>query len=142
MPTTSSACSNRTAPARQDDRNRARRTRLLSHAQPAVDLRAQANKYANFSVKYRQFVVPLIGPVKLRRRGSEFEAAAKHLESASTHWMRHTAGSHLSENADIKVGRDNLGHASISTTSVYLHSEDDSRHDATAAAHRVGWATT
>lgn len=108
-------------------------------------------------------VVPLIGPVKpmarsavheivkavvresaasLRRRGSEFEAAAKHLESASTHWMRHTAGSHLSENADIKVVRDNLGHANISTTSVYLHSEDDSRHDATAAVHRVGWAMT
>lgn len=107
-------------------------------------------------------VRPLIGPTKpvarsavheivkdvfresaarLRRQGAEFEAAAAHLEQASTHWMRHTAGSHLSEKADLKVVRDNLGHANISTTSIYLHSEDDARHDATAAVHRVGWKT-
>ena len=107
-------------------------------------------------------MLPLIGPAKpmarsaiheivkavmresaarLRQRGPEFEAAAAHLELASTHWMRHTAGSHLSEKADIKVVRDNLGHANISTTSVYLHCEDDARHDATVAVHRVGWAT-
>jgi site-specific recombinase XerD len=55
--------------------------------------------------------------------------------------MRHTAGSHLSEKADLKVDRDNLGHANISTASVYLHSEDDARHDATAAVHRAGWKT-
>lgn len=108
-------------------------------------------------------VIPLIGPNKpmarsaiheivkaifresaarLRQRGSEFEAAAVHLEQASTHWMRHTAGSHLSEKADLKVVRDNLGHANISTTSVYLHSEDDARHDATSAGHSVGWRTS
>lgn len=107
-------------------------------------------------------LIPLIGPNKpmarsaiheiakavfrgsaarLRQQGPEFEAAAAHLEQASTHWMRHTAGSHLSEKADLKVVRDNLGHANISTTSIYLHSEDDARHDATAAVHRVGWHT-
>lgn len=64
-----------------------------------------------------------------------------HIAQASTHWMRHTSGSHLSEKADLKVVRDNLGHANISTTSIYLHSEDDARHDATNAVHRVGWAT-
>jgi integrase/recombinase XerD len=37
------------------------------------------------------------------------------------------------------VVRDNLGHANISTTSIYLHAEDDARHDATAAVHRVDW---
>ena len=78
---------------------------------------------------------------RLRLQGPEFEAAATHIEQASTHWMRHTAGSHLSEKADLKVVRDNLGHANISTTSIYLHSEEDARHDATAAVHRVGWAT-
>ena len=67
------------------------------------------------------------------------EVAARHIEQASTHWMRHTAGSHLSEKADLKVVRDNLGHANISTTSIYLHSEEDARHDATNAVHRVGW---
>lgn len=108
-------------------------------------------------------LMPLIGPCKpmarsaiheivkevmresaasLRRQGAEFEAAAAHLELASAHWMRHTAGSHLSEKADLKVVRDNLGHANISTTSIYLHSEDDARHDATSAAHSVGWRTS
>lgn len=107
-------------------------------------------------------VRPLIGPIKpvarsaiheivkdvflesasrLRQQGPEFEAVAAHLEQASTHWMRHTAGSHLSGKADLKVVRDNLGHANISTTSIYLHSEDDARHDATAAVHRADWRT-
>lgn len=78
---------------------------------------------------------------RLRRQKPELEAAAAHLEQASTHWMRHTAGSHLSGKADLKVVRDNLGHANISTTSIYLHSEDDARHDATASVHHVGWRT-
>jgi integrase/recombinase XerD len=107
-------------------------------------------------------LIPLIGPCKpmartaiheivkgvmrasaaqLRSQGPGFEAAAAHLEQASTHWMRHTAGSHLSEKTDLKVVRDNLGHANISTTSIYLHSEDDARHDATSAVHRVDWLT-
>ncbi|MDH6164928.1 ABC-type transporter Mla subunit MlaD [Variovorax boronicumulans] len=33
----------------------------------------------------------------LRLRGPDFEAAAAHLEQASTHWIRHIARSHLSE---------------------------------------------
>ncbi len=78
---------------------------------------------------------------RLRLQGPQFEAAAAHLEKASTHWMRHTAGSHLSGKTDLKVVRDNLGHANISTTSIYLHSEDDARHDATASVHRVGWTS-
>lgn len=107
-------------------------------------------------------LVPIIGPSKpmarsaiheivkavfrdsaerLRLKGPEYEAAAAHIAQASTHWMRHTAGSHLSEKADLKVVRDNLGHSNISTTSIYLHSEDDARHDATAAVHRVGWTS-
>jgi integrase/recombinase XerD len=76
---------------------------------------------------------------RLRAQGPDFDAAAAHIEQASTHWLRHTAGSHLSERADLKVVRDNLGHANLSTTSIYLHTEDDARHDATEQAHRVGW---
>lgn len=74
----------------------------------------------------------------LRQRGLDHEGAASRLEQASTHWIRHTAGSRLSEKVDLKVVRDNLGHANISTTSIYLHTEDEARHDATAAAHRIG----
>jgi site-specific recombinase XerD len=76
---------------------------------------------------------------RLLQQGPEYEASAARLEQASTHWLRHTAGSHLSDKVDLKVVRDNLGHANISTTSIYLHTEDDARHDATAAVHRVGW---
>ncbi len=76
---------------------------------------------------------------RLRGQGAQFEAAALHIEQASTHWLRHTAGSHLSERADLKVVRDNFGHANLSTTSIYLHTEDDARHDATEQAPRVGW---
>jgi integrase len=72
---------------------------------------------------------------RLRAR-SAFEAAA-HIEQSSAHWLRHTASSHLSDAADLKVIRDNLGHANISTTSIYVHSEDDARHDARQLP--IGW---
>lgn len=76
---------------------------------------------------------------RLRAKGADHEAAAAHIERASTHWMRHTAGSHQSDRIDLKAVRDNLGHTNISTTSVYVHSQDDQRHDLTSDAHRVGW---
>lgn len=77
---------------------------------------------------------------RLRERGdADAVSAAAHIEQASTHWMRHTAGSHLSAHVDLKVVRDNLGHANIATTNTYLHSEDDARHEATSQVHRVNW---
>ena len=77
---------------------------------------------------------------RLRAQGPGFEGAASHIEQASTHWMRHTAGTHQSDRIDLKLVRDNLGHSNIATTSVYVHSEDDQRHDLTSGAHRVGWS--
>lgn len=68
-------------------------------------------------------------------------AAAAHIEQASTHWMRHTSGTHQTDLVDLKSVRDNLGHANIATTNIYVHAEDDARHDATSSAHRAGWAT-
>ena len=63
------------------------------------------------------------------------------LASASAHWLRHTAGSHMTDQqVDLRYVRDNFGHQSISTTSGYLHSEEDARHEATQARHRIGWA--
>lgn len=77
---------------------------------------------------------------RLRAKGADHEAAAAHIEKASTHWMRHTAGTHQSDRMDLKAVRDNLGHANIATTSVYVHSQDDQRHDLTSGSHRVGWS--
>lgn len=53
--------------------------------------------------------------------------AAK-LRAASPHWMRHTHASHaLHRGAELTTVRDNLRHASIATTSTYLHGDDEKR---------------
>jgi len=56
-------------------------------------------------------------------------ADADRLRQASTHWLRHTHGSHaIAAGVPIDVVRDNLGHASISTTGIYVTSEKQRRH--------------
>ncbi|VVE52156.1 Tyrosine recombinase XerC [Pandoraea terrigena] len=77
---------------------------------------------------------------RLRARGPEWGAQAAVLASASAHWLRHTAGSHMTDQqVDLRYVRDNFGHSSLSTTSGYLHSEEDARHEATQERHRIGW---
>ncbi len=77
---------------------------------------------------------------RLRARGPQWHAQADMLAAASAHWVRHTAGSHMTDQqVDLRFVRDNLGHTSLATTSVYLHTEDDARHQATQAHHRLGW---
>ena len=52
-------------------------------------------------------------------------AFAEKLRRASPHRMRHLHATQALENgADLTAVRDNLRHASIATTSVYLHSDD------------------
>ncbi|SOZ17398.1 tyrosine-type recombinase/integrase [Cupriavidus taiwanensis] len=54
----------------------------------------------------------------------EDKAAADHLKAASTHWMRHMAASAMLRNGTpVLVVRDVLGHADLSTTSLYSHSQ-------------------
>lgn len=77
---------------------------------------------------------------RLRQRGDEFVVRADLLERASAHWLRHTAGSHMADQQiDLRLVRDNLGHESLSTTSQYLHVDDDRRHKETEQKHRIGW---
>jgi site-specific recombinase XerD len=53
---------------------------------------------------------------------------AEKLRRASPHWMRHTHATHaIARGAELTTVRDNLRHASLSTTSIYLHSEDTKR---------------
>lgn len=48
---------------------------------------------------------------RLLLRGKEYQAIADRVEQASAHWLRHTAGSHMANNAvDLRYVRDNLGH--------------------------------
>ncbi len=78
-----------------------------------------------------------------RRAADKFppdSAAAARLPQASAHWLRHTAGSHMANSdMDLRHVRDNLGHVSLNTTSRYLHSEDDVRHQETNQKHRIDW---
>jgi integrase len=51
---------------------------------------------------------------------------AEKLRHASPHWTRHTHATHaLARGAELTTVRDNLRHASISTTSIYLHGDDE-----------------
>ncbi len=55
-------------------------------------------------------------------------ATAAKLRRASPHWMRHTHATHaLDRGVDLTTVRDNLRHASVSTTSVYLHTDKEKR---------------
>jgi integrase/recombinase XerD len=76
----------------------------------------------------------------LTSSGEPRERAAERLRQASAHWLRHTAGSHMMDGrVDLRYMRDNLGHASISTTSQYLHADDDDRHRATESGLKLNW---
>jgi site-specific recombinase XerD len=53
------------------------------------------------------------------------EGFAQRLGAASTHWMRHTHATHaLNRGAELLSVRDNLRHASVATTSIYLRSDE------------------
>jgi integrase len=57
--------------------------------------------------------------------------SAEKLKRASTHWLRHTHGSHaVAKGVPLEIVRDNLGHSNISTTSIYLHTDRDDRYKA------------
>ncbi len=76
----------------------------------------------------------------LRDRGGPSEALADRLETASAHWLRHTAGSHMmAATQDVVLVRDVLRHADASTTHGYLHAEQNLMHEALSDAHQIGW---
>jgi site-specific recombinase XerD len=55
-------------------------------------------------------------------------ALAEKLGRASPHWLRHSHASFaLESGADLTTVRNNLRHASVSTTSLYLHTDDERR---------------
>jgi site-specific recombinase XerD len=59
---------------------------------------------------------------------ADHPALREKLRCASPHWMRHTHATHaLARGAELTSVRDNLRHASIATTSIYLQSDDVKR---------------
>jgi site-specific recombinase XerD len=61
--------------------------------------------------------------------------AAEQIQEASTHWLRHTYGSHsAARGVPQDVLQANLGHESLATTSIYVRAEKGRRHKAVQAA--------
>ncbi|MDD5581324.1 MAG: tyrosine-type recombinase/integrase [Methylobacter sp.] len=58
------------------------------------------------------------------------------LRKASAHWLRHSYGSYLANDQQVPLTyiRDELGHANISTTSVYLNTDAQQRQKVVSAA--------
>lgn len=77
---------------------------------------------------------------RIRATQPDQAARAALVEQASAHWLRHTAGSNMANRqVDLRHVRDNLGHASLATTTIYLHATDDARHRQTATQHTLDW---
>ena len=61
--------------------------------------------------------------------GADHPVLAEKLRRASPHWTRHTHATHaLARGAELTTVRDNLRHASIATTSIYLQSDEIKRY--------------
>jgi len=61
--------------------------------------------------------------------------AAERIREASTHWLRHTYGSHAAaRGVPQDVLQANLGHESLATTSIYVRAEKARRHKAVQVA--------
>lgn len=64
--------------------------------------------------------------------------AAERIREASTHWLRHTYGSHAAaRGVPQDVLQANLGHESLATTSIYVRAEKARRHRATQEAFKA-----
>ena len=61
-------------------------------------------------------------------RGQGDAKGAERLAKASTHWMRHSHASHaIAGGMPIEIAQQNLGHASLATTTVYVTTESKRR---------------
>jgi site-specific recombinase XerD len=67
-------------------------------------------------------------------RGQGDSKGAERFDQASTHWMRHSHASHaIAGGMPIEIAQQNLGHASLATTTVYVTTEKRRRMKAVEA---------
>jgi len=67
-------------------------------------------------------------------RGQSDAKSAERFTKASTHWMRHSHASHaIASGMPIEIAQQNLGHASLATTTVYVTTEKRRRMKAVEA---------
>lgn len=75
--------------------------------------------------------------LEARNREEDAEHAAR-LRQASSHWVRHTYGTSMVDaGMPLTDVRDNLGHASVVTTEIYLHDDQRERHRR-SRSHKLG----
>lgn len=65
---------------------------------------------------------------ELERRGHKEDAGR--ISKASTHWLRHTRGSHSAEGMPLNLIQKLLGHASLTTTSIYTSVDEEALYEA------------
>ena len=82
---------------------------------------------------------------RIAKRGEAFDdelgSRSNILSTASAHWLRQTAGSNM-PGAEVvpRLFSDNVSHESSSTTSLYLHGDDDKRNKTTERGPRIDWS--
>jgi site-specific recombinase XerD len=99
------------------------------HAQQAVDPKAGISHVTMYEAIKRFFKHCAAWLADTDPKGAE------RLASASTHWMRHTYGTHaVAAGMPLDVVQQNMGHASLDTTTGYTTSEERRRMKAAQAA--------
>ena len=78
----------------------------------------------NLRTWHRQLVKAFFGDCADVLRGQGDVKGVERLAKASTHWMRHLHASHaIAGGMPIEIAQQNLGHASLATTTVYVTTE-------------------
>lgn len=109
---------------------------------PSTPLLASSNRSEMTRQRHAQYLSGEHGICAARLRqilGELFREVAEHVEAGnpglaarlrqvSPHWLRHTHATHaLNAGVELVTVRDNLRHASVATTSAYLHGNDRRR---------------
>ncbi|MPV66883.1 phage integrase family protein [Burkholderia sp. BE17] len=102
-----------------------------------VEYRAKHNADTGISAARLRQVLGEFFRETAERVNTRHPALAEKLRRVSPHWLRHTHATHaLDAGVELVVVRDNLRHASVATTSTYLHGEEAKRARQVAAAFR------
>jgi site-specific recombinase XerC len=106
---------------------------LIGHAGAGVHMSADdfctsdASTALSASAMYKSLKCFFDSVATSLRRTSD-EAGARKFDRASTHWMRHTHASHsIASGVPLEIAQQNLGHQSLTTTTVYVHTERSRR---------------
>jgi len=97
-------------------------TRRLESSFPAVDY------FERRGVPFVAAVNRFFGECAKVLKNREDARGAERFEKASTHWLRHTHASHaIAAGLPVEIAQQNLGHASLATTTVYVTTETKRR---------------